>query len=431
MNQSVADIADALAACPVTDTHEHLRPLESMLPMSLGKLFSDSFVRLALRAADGSPNSYGAALALEIGDEWRFVEPIVRRVRHNSFYRWLSKGLWELYGLGPEDSELDAAVWKHLAAEIPRRYESGSWLADVLDRARVESVVWDPFWHAGTTAVPDQRFRPMLRIDSSLVAFHESAHDFEGNNARSWSETLGVDVRTLDDLEELFIRLLDRNVAAGACSLKLCIAYDRTLRVERTSRRVAERVFGRSPDEVSREDALAFGDYVIRFYLDQARERGLVVQIHTGQARLDSSNPLLLEPLLQDYPDVVFDLLHGGFPWTAETAAIVHAYPNVRLNLVWLPQISSEAAVQALKVWIQVVPDVRHISWGGDARSPEEMYGGLLAGKHVLARAFGDLVDVGYIDTDTAIQGARTILHESGAQIYGLPPGRLEQGETR
>jgi len=186
------------------------------------------------------------------------------------------------------------------------------------------------------------------------------------------------------------------------------------------SRSTAEAVFGRAPAEVSREEALAFGDYVIRFYLDQARERGLVVQIHTGMARLDSSNPLLLQPLLQDYPDVVFDLLHGGFPWTAETAALAHAYPNVRLNLVWLPQISSEAAVQALKVWIQVVPDVRNISWGGDARSPEEMYGGLLAGKHAVARAFGELVEVGYIDSDTAIEGARAILYDSGAQTYSL-----------
>jgi hypothetical protein len=126
---------------------------------------------------------------------------------------------------------------------------------------------------------------------------------------------------------------------------------------------------------------------------------------------------------LQDYPDVVFDLLHGGFPWTGETAALAHAYPNVRLNLVWLPQISSEAAVQALKVWIQTAADVKNISWGGDARSPEEMYGGLLAGKHAIARAFGELVEDGYIDIATAIEGARAILYDSGAQIYGLGPG--------
>jgi hypothetical protein len=424
MNRFVAEVADALADCPVIDTHEHLRPLSAVEPMSLGKLFSDSFVRLALRAPDGSPNSYGAALALEIDDDWRFVEPIVRRVRYNSFYRWLAEGLWELYGLGPADSEFDERVWKHLALEIPRRYETGSWLADVLDRAHVESVVWDPFWHAGTTAVPDPRFHPMLRIDSSLVAFHPKARDFEGNNARTWSEALGVDVKGMDDLEELFVRLLDANVAGGARSLKLCVAYDRTLAVGRVTRTTAAGILGRSPADVSREDALAFGDYVIRFYLDQARERGLVVQMHTGQARLDSSNPLLLEPILQDYPEVVFDLLHGGFPWTAETAALAHAYPNVRLNLVWLAQISSEAAVQALKVWIQVIADVRHISWGGDARSPEEMYGGLLAGKHVLARAFGELVDVGYIDIDAAVDGARAILYDSGAETYGLGGGK-------
>jgi len=35
----------------------------------------------------------------------------------------------------------------------------------------------------------------------------------------------------MDDLENLFTALIDANITAGARSLKLCVAYDRTLLV--------------------------------------------------------------------------------------------------------------------------------------------------------------------------------------------------------
>ena len=49
------------------------------------------------------------------------------------------------------------------------------------------------------------------------------------------------------------------------------------------------------------------------------RDLGLVVQVHTGMARLHGSQPVDLDPLLAEYPAVTFDLFHGGYPWTRES----------------------------------------------------------------------------------------------------------------
>lgn len=267
----------------------------------------------------------------------------------------------------------------------------------------------------------DARLIPSFRINSSLVGFHPAADTSENVNVvRDWAEELGMTVDSLADLEALIDRLLDENIKAGSRSIKSAIAYDRTLQMDPSPRAKAARIFGTSPQRISPADRKLFGDYIIRFCHDRARDRGLVAQAHTGLARLSGSNPLHVEPLLQEFPEVTFDLFHGGYPWIHEVAALAHNHPNVRINLTWLPQLSTEAAAAALREWIQVIPQADRISWGGDCRTGEESYAALLAAKHSVARAFGDLVDDEYFDLGTAIEAATSIFREGGARTYGL-----------
>jgi uncharacterized protein len=123
---------------------------------------------------------------------------------------------------------------------------------------------------------------------------------------------------------------------------------------------------------------------------------------------------------LEAYPRVTFDLFHGGYPWMHEVGALAQNYPNVRLNLVWLPQLSTHAAVTTLTEWIQVVPQTRRISWGADCTTVEEMCGALLAARWVISRALSSLIDDDYIDLDVAIGAAQDILHDGAAEAYGL-----------
>jgi hypothetical protein len=415
-------LAQAIDQCPVYSTHDHIKPLELLRPYGPTRLIAESYVMRCLRAADGSPNSEGTTFAVPITDEWKTVEEVVRRVRITSYYRSLMRGLRDLYDL--PDPDLTERSWSKLLVDVPKRAAADGWIGIVLDRARVEACIWDPYWRAGTHEVPDARFCPSFRVNSTLVAYHPDANDFERSNLiRDWSAHFNIDVPSLDQLEQLVDRVLTANVAAGCRSLKSALAYERTLSVGPAQRADAKKIFGISPHRVSEADRLRFGDYMLRFLLDRARDLGLVVQVHTGLARLDSSNPLFLEALIREYPALVFDLFHGGYPWMRESAALAHNYPNVRLNLTWLPQLSSEAAAAALKEWLQVVPQIDRISWGGDCSTVEETYATVLAAKHVVQRALSELIADGYLDEDAAIVAARSVLHDAGESIYG--PARV------
>jgi len=63
----------------------------------------------------------------------------------------------------------------------------------------------------------------------------------------------------------------------------------------------------------------------------------LPVQIHTGLAKLQGSDPLLLDNVISGYPDVRFVLFHGGFPWIYNTVTLAHNYANVIIDFNWLP----------------------------------------------------------------------------------------------
>ena len=277
----------------------------------------------------------------------------------------------------------------------------------------------------GTWEVPDPRLVPSLRITSSLVAFHPDTDDYEGRNViRDWSEWFDMEIESLSDLEDLLDRLLAKNIEAGCRSLKSPMAYDRTLEVRSVSRADASAVFGSHPASVSPERRLLFGDYIVHWFLERARDRGLVFQVHTGLARLSGSNPLLLMPLIEQYPDVIFDVFHGGYPWVHEVGAMSQNYPNVRLNLAWLPQLSTETAVHSLQEWLQVGLQVDRITWGADCWTVEEMYGATLATRHVVSRALAELVEDGHFGVDDAMSAAESVMTRSGAAIYGIDVAR-------
>jgi predicted TIM-barrel fold metal-dependent hydrolase len=69
-------------------------------------------------------------------------------------------------------------------------------------------------------------------------------------------------------------------------------------------------------------------------------------------------------------------LFHGGYPWTGEYAAFGKMFRNVYLDMVWLPQISRQEAVNALDEMFDAVP-YNKFFWGGDCAYIEESVGSL------------------------------------------------------
>jgi predicted TIM-barrel fold metal-dependent hydrolase len=70
----------------------------------------------------------------------------------------------------------------------------------------------------------------------------------------------------------------------------------------------------------------------------RAEELQLVVALHTGihysrDHRLDLEQPLRLDRVAGDFPDLQLVACHAGWPWTAELCAVARRHPTVHLDV--------------------------------------------------------------------------------------------------
>ncbi len=70
---------------------------------------------------------------------------------------------------------------------------------------------------------------------------------------------------------------------------------------------------------------------------ERAQRLGLPVVMHTGMSweprtRLAYGQPLRLEPVLADFPDLRIVATHFGWPWSLELAALAMRYPNLFID---------------------------------------------------------------------------------------------------
>jgi predicted TIM-barrel fold metal-dependent hydrolase len=85
--------------------------------------------------------------------------------------------------------------------------------------------------------------------------------------------------------------------------------------------------------------------------LEVAQELGLPALFHTGQTgigagmrggagvRLSLSNPMLLDDVAVDFPDLTIIMAHPSFPWQDEALAVATHKPNVYIDLSgWSPK---------------------------------------------------------------------------------------------
>ena len=143
-------------------------------------------------------------------------------------------------------------------------------------------------------------------------------------------------------------------------------------------------------------------------------------QIHTGLGRLRRSNASLLQPVIEAFPDTKFVLFHGSYPWVDDILGLVHVYPgNVFPDLVWLPQISTDAAVRMLSELLDVT-NAHSICWGDDSWTSEESYGSLLSAQHVIATVLSKKIREGSMSLSDAFETASNILRDNPKRLYKL-----------
>ena len=157
--------------------------------------------------------------------------------------------------------------------------------------------------------------------------------------------------------------------------------------------------------------------------VQQVAEHRLPMQIHTGlqagnQNHVSWTNPSHLSGLLNQYPQVRFDLFHGGYPYGSEFASIAKNLPNVYPDLCWLHIIAPGVAKRALHELIETVPANKILGYGGDFFHVEGAYAHAQMARAITAEVLAEKVEQGYLREEEARVLLDCILYRNGKELF-------------
>jgi hypothetical protein len=211
----------------------------------------------------------------------------------------------------------------------------------------------------------------------------------------------------------------------GIVGLKTAIAYTSGLSIGKPSLDEARAAFSRGSD-MSEQDFRTAHDYAFHHILHACMRNGLPVVIHTGfqiwgHSDLSISNPMLLHNIIADpdYRDCTFILLHGGNPYTGETAYLAGMFENVNIDFTWIGWMNPARFRGALAEWLEVVPHTR-MCWGSDSGNPETIVGTGSVMRRVIADALEMSIADRTIDERYALEFVENVYQTTPKRLFGV-----------
>ncbi|HUC91656.1 MAG TPA: amidohydrolase family protein [Paenibacillus sp.] len=324
-------------------------------------------------------------------------------------------------------------------------YDMRDWTVDGIMRVndKVVAATHNPDWYrevlsekAGidlaftliqTTRLDYELFRPIMFMDFTFKL--RKLQDIQDVERQS-----GTTVHTLQQYLDAVDTLMHKYVNEGMVATKLGHAYWRTLASGKPSFRDAELAFNRLMGctleaGISQEESVPLQDYLIHFIIQRSIAYGLPIQIHTGHHEpsvsangniITNSNATSLLPLLAEYGEARFVLLHGGFPYHDAYLSIVKNYPNVYADLTWVYIMSPSAGKRILHQMIEMVPMTKIQAFGGDYNHIEGTYAHLKLAKKIVADVLREKTEAGELDEAEAIHYADRVFRDNLIELYEL-----------
>ncbi len=352
------------------------------------------------------------------------------------------KALWGFEARPP----LDAAGLQRLnaARERVKAREGENFPAWVLDQARIGTQVANRV--AMGLGVEPPRFRWVPYVDtllfpldnSGLAAATPDQKEFfpleDKVRARYLKEAgLKAVPATLDAyLSEVVAPTLERQRAGGAIAVKFEVAYLRSFDFgdppqDRAAKVYARWARGGVPDDA---DYKVLQDFLFRYIAMDCGRLGMAVHLHTmagdgSYFGVAGVNPLLLEPLFNDarLRKTNFVLLHGGWPYERETAALLEK-PNVYADISSQDLLMTPRTQASwLREWLEWEPE--KVLFGSDGYPfseemgwPEATWIASSNGREALGIALTGMLADGEISRERASEIARLVLRGNAERLY-------------
>jgi predicted TIM-barrel fold metal-dependent hydrolase len=241
----------------------------------------------------------------------------------------------------------------------------------------------------------------------------------------SESSVSGKPATLAEYLDKVVRATLERHKAGGAVAEKFEMAYLRSLDIGNPPRVAAEAAYASGAG-----DYKALQDYIFRFIAIECGRLGMAVHIHVahgggGYFNVAGANPLLLEPLLDDpsLRGVNFVMIHGGWPFTAETTPLL-TKPNAYVDFSEQTAFNSARSVsEVLRKWLEYVPE--KVLFATDAYPESKELGweeaGLIAaktGREALGLALTGMLQDHDITRGRASELAHMVLRDNARRLY-------------
>jgi len=423
-------LRDYISTIKVINTHEHQRePAEYReQEHNFYTLLAYSYLKSDLLSAGAAPLRPELVNQGNLGELWERYGQYLDFSRNTSYYSHFLAGFKVLYGL--EAPYFTQEAIHSLSEQIAENYSNREqWYDKAFKAAGFEIMFLDQYWDNFNVNIDDKYFALVFNINqlvgsTPLRSEMTEKEAPENQNIYKLAQNDGLSIKTLGDYlayaDRLFQKFLDHNTVC----LKNSLAYGRSLDFEYIPYEKAEVLFARSDSSLSEAEKKALQDFMFHWIIQKSIEVGMPIQIHTGYLAgngntLENSRPTKLNNLFLRYPKATFVLFHGGYPWTGEYSALGKMFPNVYLDIVWLPQISREAAVRALDEMFDGVP-YNKFFWGGDCHFIEESVGSLEFGRDVVAQVLAKRVKRGLMTEEVAREMALQIFRENALRVFKL-----------
>ena len=287
-----------------------------------------------------------------------------------------ARQLRELYQLDDDSTWTDVLEqreeWLHSDPELftQRCFEGVTAL--LIDDGLAEAGKVHPYdWHGRYTDAPCKRIVRIETIAERLMeAIVKDANEDDLGKTHFYTDTWTT---FMDDFERKIQEAIDDPDVVG---FKSVVCYRTGLDVEEDYERAAKAVghpFERYVKSCVRKRSFrierkALNDYLVLRTLEvlsdelaRSDDFSKPLQLHTGlgdnDIDLSLANPAFLQPLIENYPNVPFVLLHSAYPYTREAGYLATVYKHVYLDVGEVfPMVSRDGQRAILRQALELVP---------------------------------------------------------------------------
>ncbi len=411
----------------IINTHEHQRTPSDLeySKYNFWTLLHKSYLRADVVSAGAHNFNVEIVNNSSLDKMWELFGENLNFAANTSYYQHFLEGIKKCYNYN--ETTFTKEGIESLSEQIATKYENyESWFDKCFHKFNFETMFLAQYWAPHNLNIDTEHFTLIFQINKLIydIGAGKLVYTKQDSDFNKFSKSTGVEkLIALDDYLAFTNFMIQQAKQNGAVGLKNSMAYGRSLDYEDIAEERAKTLFLKSP-EINEAEGKELQDFLLHHILDRAAEYNLPVQIHTGYLagngnQLDNGKPTKLNNLFLLHPNTKFDLFHGGFPWTGEFVDLGKMFPNVYLNLVWLPQISKQRAVVTFDEMLDCMP-YNKIFWGGDCHFIEETIGSLEFGKQTVCEVLAKRIENGQINETTAKEIISAVFGKNASKLYQL-----------